>query len=656
MSLAVPSHPRGAAAQVWAISELAIEIMSYLVRERIDLVTLSTVSKQLRALALPLLVHDLDVSLTKVPSYVTFLKANPGLVDNIKHLRVWDDNLTYGACHQVDDDFERHAIFTEEDEEQVEEECQWMEAEEENLAGEAGRWCRAAPLFETISTNRTKALMPAIDVSAGATTMAGFTGLLEDHDEVLERIVALRVSANDPERRSGYEHDEIWQEYVQTIYASRWRHFADTMTKMCGSESEAALRLFQLEDHGDVQMSRRDIMEYVWSSIQTGLLRTVEDLSLRLWMCMHHNDRMTVVLRATWPQLRSLRLVATAGIVLHWTVIQQVLDDFLTRHPLLERIHISNCDFVSPAPIPQYFPNLKVCSIEKTSTKHLGAFLARHFETIRDLTVPVCRDYDVEAILPDPNVVPKLDILRASPLVAAKFVRRGAKIRHFQFDKVPNFQELNLHDWLFPIPEAADAVTCLDIEFEEPSIMEVVEELSSALPAAAFPNLTELALRHCRDEPLSIAEMDRMEWEEEQTRDPTTMLTDLFAAMKDHKSLRALRVAYPHAKPLPPDTVLDLDDGDMMPSRLEYLSWQLDDVKRERTQYFRLVTVDRPCLPSADSSEGTTTSGVGIRLDRLPASFACRIDGRGAWHYPERMVREDRTLFDHSCHPPRLLV
>ncbi|KAL9933328.1 hypothetical protein V8E36_008046 [Tilletia maclaganii] len=80
-----------AAERFFEVSELVALVFKHLVYDRIDLVSLSRVSKRCRSIALPLLVECLNIPFTKADKFSVFFKSNPGLRSHVKFLRLWDD-------------------------------------------------------------------------------------------------------------------------------------------------------------------------------------------------------------------------------------------------------------------------------------------------------------------------------------------------------------------------------------------------------------------------------------------------------------------------------------------------------------------------------------------------------------------------------------
>ncbi|KAE8228233.1 hypothetical protein CF326_g6842, partial [Tilletia indica] len=77
--------PQSAVLRFFHTPELLNIALGHLAFEKVDLITLSQVSKRLRANVLPLLVESLNVPLTKAGQLLEYLEANPGLAGHIKY-------------------------------------------------------------------------------------------------------------------------------------------------------------------------------------------------------------------------------------------------------------------------------------------------------------------------------------------------------------------------------------------------------------------------------------------------------------------------------------------------------------------------------------------------------------------------------------------
>ncbi|KAE8228984.1 hypothetical protein CF326_g6062 [Tilletia indica] len=584
--------------QVWHTPELAIKIFSYMAREQIDLLTFSTVCKLFRALALPLLVHSLDIPLPRAPLFISIFRSNPELATFVKFLRIWQG---------IGDDSEQKSD-------------NW--------------WSEATALIKLIITNRARESLPLFDFTICISSIMDFSKALQ-HVLIAERIAALRVVVSDKVEPEVDEDPIAWQRYVD-LYTARWCQLALTMADICKPTTRPALRLFHMEDTATEDTSHWWIGRETWETLGDVLPAMVEDLALRLSMDEEDQDRACTLLGMNWPHLRSFRLAATETGLMDWDRIHGAIDAFLDRHPHLEDIRISAPNFFAPVPLYQNFPALKRCSIDKTNIAHLGSFLSRHFVTLVDLKVPVLDLIDdPRDLVPDPSTIPNLDALRASPKIAAEFVARGGKIRHYEFETTQMIEELELCDWLIPLQVAAEAATCFDIRVDRQSMEQAITKLEQMLPAAAFPNLTELALCVIKDS--------------EESRTWMELISALLAATKHHHSLRALRIECSRALSETSEILLDLEDDSAIPPRLEYLTCCS---AASHPQHYRVLIL--PSNPSS-STRDTWTKGQGgkLRLQKLPASFRSRVDERGVWEQP-RPSRDGNTIFKHSYDPHRL--
>ncbi|KAE8218785.1 hypothetical protein CF319_g7402 [Tilletia indica] len=597
---ATRTSAQDAVSKIWGTAEVVIQILSHLVQERIDLLTVSTVSKHFRTLALRLLVRDLDVPLTRAPSIVRYFEAHPEMASSIHHLRIRDDGAECGLW------FQKYAYNTID--------IPVYDSEQERDK----RWLQVGRLFKVLLTHRHNQSLPPIDLTIGITSISAFKSM-QGYDKVARKIVALRVITNLGRGPDEEDEPDRWRQFVQ-LSTTRWRQLAD----MLDTEGQKpALRLFHADAGVDISRQNRYIDREAWDSLKRVLPATVEELALDLNSEDDDPDRTCSLFEAeAWPRLRtfSLGIDDTDG---DWgfrefTRSRELVDQFLSRHSHLEDIQVRYDLDYPVGPVTQTFPNLKKCKIGMSDRAHLAPFLARHYATVTELEILPFDFTQEDATLFPPEVDAtltsnffKLDVLRASPEVSAAYVSRGAKPRHYQLEGSKTIGELQLDKWLFPVREAAEAVTCLDVGVSNPEVVRGEDLLRGKfLPAGALPNLVEMVLA----------------WLESGVKLGTGIVCEVIATLKHQGALRALRLEHAHAPHLPNNTVLDLRGDDAIPPQLEYLTWH--SASDNVTQYFRIrrIRVVRSELLS-DGSEGTdktaaiayNSSAVVENLVKMPA-------------------------------------
>ncbi|KAE8234055.1 hypothetical protein CF326_g896 [Tilletia indica] len=632
-----------ASRKVWDNSEIVLEILSYLVRERIDLLVVSTVSKSLRVLALQLLVRHLDVPLTRAPACVHFFEANPKLCDSIKFVRVRDRE----AVRHIE--LSPSSLTQAPTSKTFKQPLPTYDSEQERDP----RWFGFDRLLSVIQTHRTLQPLPLIDLTMGITGVSVLKATMRRFPEFAQRIAALRVISDLEDAQDGHRNLEDLQQLRQ-LAAARWRQLGLMVADMYQTgEHPSALRVFHADDATYQNVSNWYINGEAWASFKAVLPTTVEDLALRLKSEANHNQA-CILLEADWPRLRKFRLLSSVKDGPDSNRIQTILDRFLTRHQHLEEIWIGHWRDSNLLQLSQTFPNLKKCFMWTSGHAKLGPFFARHYHTVTDLEVSSDATDDENPNLFPPGIVANfepdsLHVLRTWVEVAEAFVNRGARPRHLEMDKVWRLENLNLHTWLFSVSEAAEAVTCFDVVVNQYARGRSWDGASAVLeakflPASALPNLVELALS----------------WEDYSTpqgqdasKNGTGIVRKALATLNHQTSLRALRLEHPHAPVFPPDTVIDLEGENAMPPQLEYLTWHSASVNV--SQYFRIgrISIVHPQVLSDGSQEGSVGSVRKIRLERLPEIFRSRIDDNGVWHQSWR-PRARNTLFDHSYSPPRL--
>ncbi|KAK0527119.1 hypothetical protein OC842_004975 [Tilletia horrida] len=685
-----PHESASAAAQVWQIPELALLILSHLAHARAqpDLLTLSTLSHPLRALAVPLLVQHLDVPLSRIAEVLRFIERNEVGAVGVRSVRVWDDVCSAkirGRAHsrpgpRAEVDRSRRCAPDSPDLDAP------VSALDEAGPGTDADWAEVGRLLgvleaaherartQTQQKQRPQLALPTLDITFDILSIGSLDAVLAAHPALAKRLVALRVLASqDSSFEPPMDEDPLgFDAYVNTC-GERWGRLGAMLQRIYASfapEETPALRLFHAEDYLENSAEHWYIDSAAWRSLGACLPSSVRDLAIRLSMDEEDPERSCSLLHAHWPHLRTFSLVATETGLMDWDRVQATLDDFLLRHPHIEDLRIQAHTFLEPGPLPHYFPRLRVCAVDKTAPAHLGPFLLRHADTLQDLTVPpMDLDAAVEALLSPlveldgasattagagegsgPQMVPfafaKLEVLRAPRAVAAAFVRRaGSRIKHLELAAVHRDTDLAFSEWLTPLPEAARAVSCLDIEITRQTMDYVLSRLRTTLlpPPDAVPNLAELLICCSLDANLT-QHSDERAW---------AQVRNALGALREYASLRAVRLESVTAP------VLSLPKGDdaaaaviefgedEAPPSLEYLSWHVPSLNR--TQYFRLVPVN--------SSQ--TTSGR-RRLQAMPASFRLSVgrdgeDGEdGVWGQLPSALRSGAALFDHTRTPPML--
>ncbi|KAL9936374.1 hypothetical protein V8E36_004442 [Tilletia maclaganii] len=92
-----------AADRFFGVVELVSKVFQHLVYERIDLVSLSKVSKSCRSIALPMLVESLNIAFSKAKTFSDLFSSNPGLIAHVKYLRLWDDVASATSRRRLND-------------------------------------------------------------------------------------------------------------------------------------------------------------------------------------------------------------------------------------------------------------------------------------------------------------------------------------------------------------------------------------------------------------------------------------------------------------------------------------------------------------------------------------------------------------------------
>ncbi|KAE8226208.1 hypothetical protein CF319_g1165 [Tilletia indica] len=635
--------------KVWRTAELVTQILSYLVRERIDLIVCSTVSKYFRALALPLLVQALDIRVPDARRARYFFRKNPKMADFVKYIRIRDDEQARRRSRIQARDGSIYVYDSKEERD--------------------SKWIKIADLFDLIVKGRSKEQLPLLDVTIASASISAFSVMLRRHKQAARRIAGLHFIPCRMPRWPTHTSDPDPHVKIGKLLTLRWRQLGLLLKKMCNTSANAnPCALNRL--HIGASLRRKDrndwynwwAPEKFWPSLKGILPVTVEDLALELPLTQASYFWAADLLESEWPHLRTFNLVVERPAV----PLQSSIEQFLARHQHLENIEVTSKEIGPGIAISNAFPKLKRCHIKMD--KDLASFLSQHIHTIRDLTVshtywrpePLTSTRFRLAIL-DKEAFEKdalrLDVLRARADIAAGLVRSGVTVRHYEFDRTSSIKGLGLDYWLFPVREAAEAVTCLDIEVKVADLdsdwdfgghdtsLRISLLPEDALPAGALPNLAELVLSW--DVYRSQKHLS--------TVDGKALVARALATLKHQRFLRHLRLEHTQGLPFPsgPNAVLEVENSDQIPPRLEFITWRSLD--ENCTQRYRVMFPVQPDLATDVAAEGIATRRppLKIRLQRLPHMVGSPIDEGGVWDRPQRW-REGKTMFDHSKSPPEL--
>ncbi|KAE8255628.1 hypothetical protein A4X13_0g2967 [Tilletia indica] len=590
-----------------AFPELVEHMLSYLSRERVDLLSLSAVSKAFRVYALRVWAKYLDIPTSAAVKRLQFYKANPQVLSQVRFLRIRNDGVE-------------------------------LEPEQSSLPPfiPVPNWAAITSLLVLLHrAQMANHRMPAIDLTLAQTDIKPLINAFHRCQRLKQNVVALRIIAalaiRTPEDTVDMD-TAYWQVKEQALDARRavwdeqWDDLGQFVSEIQWSALErtnSGLLIFHYRHDGDKMYKHswgHSVPPTFWETFAKATASTLQDFSARLAL---DDEGEFILPLLTFDYLEKfccmMRDPNTAS----------SLNEFLDRHPHLQELDIGAT--MSPS-FSQTFPDLQSLTIEDSELPLASRkdFARRHPN--------ILATEDCELILDDPDTVaseiyPNLRQL-TSPLVEAfeEYAKRGGRLSHIRLKDCDPPEKLDLQAfsstmWLTRFPEAAKAVTCLELELGFVEDMDRFQaSFSSAFTSDFLPNLIELALIWRKNSPFGFPEPIAEE-----------KIGPLLAGLVTARSLRILHLS-DQTKPFPKKEIL-IDC--VFPQSLEYLVWL--ETPAQESQYFRFLDTQPD---SSSSSKPTPALGKRGKLQRISAMFRTKITPEGVWERPfhaGRMV----AILDH---------
>ncbi|KAK0562776.1 hypothetical protein OC844_002546 [Tilletia horrida] len=605
-----------ASTRVWRMPELVLLIASYLERERVDLATLSTVSRQMRAMTLPVLVRVLDIPLSRMEEYERLLGAHPELAPHIRFVRVCDDKTV--ATHRARP-HRRLGLEPEAEDDRQDDEADTDEKQSQR------RWTQLGNMV----AGRAPWSKARFDIMAGIRSVSALATWLTA-PALRGRVVALRIIADHAGEPFGNTEEEELEGHIEERI-QRWAQLASIISSLStpaeGPDASGLLALqienYTLESLGDLMGIAHLFNRWVSEppSVRAFSVHLEKDSEAGLY-----DD----IFAAAWPRLRRFFFsvapdVDALPLPLHTPDLEA--DSFLDRHTKLEELSINAPDGVALITARQDPPRCRKISFHNWRADAAAAFLKLQGQDVVDLEIPTFREHGrVFYLLNADTTLSRLRILRASSMSAALLVTRGHvhELTHVEIKLVTDWSQLMLDQWLPRTSPAARAITCLDIELSQEGLDDILNPLARALQDSGLPSLVELAL--CSTLYDSNAEPATEE-------DGTALIQAILASCYGAPRLRTVRMEHMRAIPFSLSTPIELQ-LDKVPAALEYVMWHA--TASNVTQHFRVLRT-----PS------------NVRLQRIPASFCAQISKDGEWVQPANL-RQANIIFDHTRSPPCL--
>ncbi|KAK0562774.1 hypothetical protein OC844_002544 [Tilletia horrida] len=634
---------------------LAVLLDARLRFDKIDLISLSKVSKRVRALVLPFLVESVNVRLTRVGQLATYFANNPGLIEHVKYLRIWDEVAHYHAHYEGSLTPDQLSDFRNQKTPKLHQRT----------------WSNLSILLTSIEKMKRRE-PPLFELSIGQQHLSEFYEELRRSRRVLEQLASLRIVGDfGPSWYKGMTRRSA--ESIFSNHGTAVSEDLETLLRLiCEAQDDAGSDAFHTFTF-TAFFFREDRSGSVLPSLRPRLLQRLAARIRHLHLEIGTSNTadacaLETILGLYWQRLNSFGfhsiLIEDAP---DQTRIRNAINAFLQRHQQLKHTAIDiemEAEFGGGRPywIGAPLPRLESCqlSLSWVDDEDRIAFPGRH---PRLQALSTSSGGDLTAFARHPNLAKSLKKLRADENLIRSIVQAGVPLRHLSVATVNDF--CWIHTFLADYPTPSTSITCIEIETVSNEVYSLLEDSYHFSMLDHVPRLTEFTLKSIYEE-----EAD----EPETPSESASSLAKLLSNLAIHaKQLRALRVHYDAAADLPPDDELATVIGDI-PPKLEYVIWHVpfDDI----TMHFRVV---RPVSSSATPVQAQATAGTAIiserarskqragastaavddgdnakpRLQRLPAMFRPCVDRRtGVWE--DLSDPSAFTLFDHMGEQPRL--
>ncbi|KAK0567453.1 hypothetical protein OC844_000251 [Tilletia horrida] len=675
--------------------ELFLAVLAFLPPDIVDLLALSGVSKRTRSIALPLLVRHASIPLSRIASAALCFERNSGLSLHVRCLRLWDD-IAHRHFRYVEGDIaptlplptaetysplwpHLHRFFALLAEGGLESvvhlriDLSWglgnLFALREALTGSS------ASLAERVTALRIIVDQPKSEADEGG--WADGQGLdlviLDDADAESQH------SDRDEKAVEGILGGEAAGPSLEVgPTRSIQTHFDDlaaivhAICDLQDAQGTQLLHTFHLDDYTADRFERPETLNCVDHRFFARLACRIRDFSYAV-PCKNVKldgprgfwSPFWKLFEQTWTSIRCLRLRIflsdldhmgaglhnlLIGLWAHAQVLEEVLIDF--DSPIFP---FAYHNMFGPVWGGYSLPSIKKCAVSvRNAERYLLKGFAETMRNVVDLTLTDIEDVqDSQLLARYTDFVKPIRILRAQASTIRTFLDRGAQLRHIQVMRCNRLWSQNEPVTAVTLlgRKARPSVTCLDLQLEHADMDGQLERTMAKLVGSRqLPNLVELLLdikppaetglrrtaAAASSSSSSFASHRKVETSEESAGHLAALL-DVLSTNASSK-LRALRIQYDFAWPLP------LDDAHLsgmlgpVPPALEYLTWHAP--LANRTQYYRV---------SRTGGDGS------VRLQGLPAAFRLVVDPQtGIWTQPSE-IRHDFPLFDHVTEgEPRL--
>ncbi|KAL9936407.1 hypothetical protein V8E36_004475 [Tilletia maclaganii] len=602
-----PALVESAVERFFGVSELVSQVFQHLAYDRIDLVSLSTVSKRCRSIALPMLVQSLSIPFSKSRAFSELFESNPGLILHVHYLRLWDDVADATSRQEWNNPARQHT------------DADWAD-----LGDLLARFERSG-----------SSSAPTLELSVGQLQLFDVRNQFLKAPRLLGRLTSLLVL------------DDVWpwqsddltlEQYKQDLEAFS-RHvvkITETLTVLlhdCFVQQGVMDTTLQNFAFKASRVRSFDVPQ-LGPHLLERLTRSLTHLKLNIALGSGNIETVDNLLGRRWSKLESIDLCLDDQCPDDGDV-PDMLRKIIKTHSSIRHIYADVtrdggprtaewCDVAQPQQIAAF--GLEQCEelgVDRTE------FAERH-KSICDLGLPFMNDGSELAA--NRRLINSLRILRGHTRGVDTILRQQNQLREVHIQPGEDL-EANYHDdgaGLLQPGIRTSTVTFLSLDMEGAYI--------SLKSAKSFPNVIELALifgGRTRLRPIMVRT---------QGFPPFYGITQVFAHLEEEvlryvPRLRALLIKDPAEVPLPVGETGHVAFPADLPRRLEYLTWLAKD---HQIQHFR--TLRRPA-PHDDAA----------CLQLLPAIFRPKVDRRTGFWENIFDPRHSHALFDHlSGDEPRL--
>ncbi|CAD6940965.1 unnamed protein product, partial [Tilletia laevis] len=435
---------RSAVARFFDTPELVLTVLEHLHQDRIDLLAVAAVSKQLRALALQVWIRHFDFGSKSYQHNLKLVQANNHLLAHIRCLRI----VNCKGWHGQDD--HKHPPFY---------------------------WSQVQTLFSLLAAHtRPHAQGPLLDININIFDSERLLRALQQHPKSIQRISALRLLYR---TRFSYTNGKYVDADQNACSTGCWTALALLFNEALSQrQTGSALRVLDYQsdvDPTEVDEADRAARLNFWSTLTAHA--SLHGLRLRFSV----GDSVTYLLRhGSFPSLKNVEF--SSGSLRGEPQLYLIVDAFLHRHTGLQQLYLI---LYRPASAPlildQTFPALHTLELDSITSSTVSSErvldLLRRHPGLRQTTTLWERDALHSLLSSNAQMYKHLPVpANATPNDLSDLVKSGARplrarvrltespipARSSNSDDT-RFFDLGFKDWYGIRPEHLEDLTYLQV-------------------------------------------------------------------------------------------------------------------------------------------------------------------------------------------------